>query len=181
MLLYQGLGSMTRAHPRASRLIPSQALSAVDDSMSSSRKVCLPLDIEKLPNCYIVLRPCGWLSKAALGSANVLSLGRCGCVTRKLATLFQALHSHPCCFRRFEETDVGGPEMWEHTPLQRVHCVLGRVQTPDTSPPRPRFRPTPGPEGRKFSWATQRISELEKDLDRSKKHVKVWNVLHLLL
>lgn len=49
-------------------------------------------------------------------------------------------------------------------------CLLGSV--PDISPPRERKKPQTA-EGRKFSWATQRIHDLEKELEHAKVKIKV--------
>ena len=54
--------------------------------------------------------------------------------------------------------------------------VLGHAGTPskDISPPRQTRTPTQmAKEGRQFSWATQRIAELEQELDRVKRRHKV--------
>ena len=54
--------------------------------------------------------------------------------------------------------------------------VLGHAGTPskDLSPPRQTRTPTQmAKEGRQFSWATQRIAELEQELDRVKRRHKV--------
>ena len=61
--------------------------------------------------------------------------------------------------------------VFEDTKLTRLQCA---GPTPDRSPPRNRARPLgANAEGRQYSWATKRISELQQDLDCSQRLIKV--------
>lgn len=55
----------------------------------------------------------------------------------------------------------------------RFSCNEGLA--PEISPPRERKKPQTV-DGRKFSWATQRIHDLEKELEQAKAKIKVSNL-----
>ena len=84
--------------------------------------------------------------------------------------------------QRFNELQKEGnlrkPRVVHHLMPFSEDTELTRLQlagpTPDRSPPRNRARPLgANAEGRQYSWATKRISELQQDLDCSQRLIKV--------
>ena len=54
----------------------------------------------------------------------------------------------------------------------KLKLILPAGAAPDLSPPRARTKP-PTAEGRKFSWATQRIHDLEKEVEQARARIRV--------
>lgn len=52
-------------------------------------------------------------------------------------------------------------------------CATGSWDKPQMSPPRERKWSQPGNQDRKFSWATQRIHDLTKELEAAQARLKV--------